>query len=143
MNPPCTWTRELIMLDAGRTCWRVERADRASVIVDAADYFHHARKAMLAAKKQILMIGWDFDTRIQLDDADDEAPPTLGAFISWMAKHRPGVAIHILRWDWGRPSCWPGAPRRFACSTGRARRKSTSSSTELTLPAPAITRRSS
>lgn len=71
------------------------------MIVDAADYFHHARKAMLAAQEQILMIGWDFDTRILLDDADDEAPPTLGAFISWMAKHRPGVAIHILRWDWG------------------------------------------
>ena len=56
---------------------------------------------MLAAEAQILMIGWDFDTRIILDEADDEAPETLGAFISWMARHRPQVAVHILRWDLG------------------------------------------
>jgi phosphatidylserine/phosphatidylglycerophosphate/cardiolipin synthase-like enzyme len=89
------------VLDPGRNCWRIERADRAALIVDAADYFHHARKAMLAAEKQILMIGWDFDTRIMLDDGDDEAPQTLGSFISWMARHRPQVSVHILRWDWG------------------------------------------
>ena len=91
------------MLDPGRNCWRIERASRATLIVDAADYFHHARSAMLAAKKQILLIGWDFDTRIRLDDGDDEAPLTLGAFVSWLARHQPEVAVHILRWDWGAP----------------------------------------
>jgi phosphatidylserine/phosphatidylglycerophosphate/cardiolipin synthase-like enzyme len=90
-----------VKLDPGRNCWRIERAGRAALIVDAADYFHHARKAMLAAEQQILMIGWDFDTRIILDDADDEAPETLGSFISWMAEHRPQVSVQILRWDWG------------------------------------------
>ncbi len=95
------------MLDPGRNCWRIERADRAALIVDAADYFRLARKAMLAAEKQILLIGWDFDTRILLDVADkkdvadDGAPAALGAFISWMARHRPQVSVQILRWDWG------------------------------------------
>ena len=90
------------MLDPGRNCWRIERAGRAALVVDACDYFHHARKAMLAAEQQILMIGWDFDTRIVLDnDADDDAPETLGSFISWMARHRPNVSVHILRWDLG------------------------------------------
>ena len=59
---------------------------------------------MLAAEQQILMIGWDFDTRIVLDDAndaDDEAPETLGSFVSWLARHRPQVSVHILRWDLG------------------------------------------
>ena len=56
----------------------------------------------MRAEKQILLIGWDFDTRIQLDhDSNDDAPATLGAFISWLAKHRPQVSVHILRWDWG------------------------------------------
>ncbi|HUE79283.1 MAG TPA: phospholipase D-like domain-containing protein [Sphingomicrobium sp.] len=89
------------MLDPGRNCWRIEPAARAALIVDAADYFHHARKAMLAAERQILLIGWDFDTRIQLDDTDDEAPATLGSFVSWLSRHRPRVAVYILRWDWG------------------------------------------
>src|SRR5687767_4304343 len=52
------------MLQAGRNCWRIERAQRAALIVDAADYFRLARQAMLKARSQILLIGWDFDTRI-------------------------------------------------------------------------------
>ncbi|WP_294009732.1 phospholipase D-like domain-containing protein [Sphingomonas sp.] len=90
------------MLDPGRNCWRIERAGRAALIVDACDYFHLVRRAMMAAEKQILLIGWDFDTRILLDHEDgDDAPPTLGSFISWLARHRPQVKVHILRWDWG------------------------------------------
>ena len=88
-------------LDLGRNCWRIETADRAALVVDAADYFHHARKAMLKAEKQILLIGWDFDTRIFLDDGEDEAPTELGRFVSWLARNRPEVCIYILRWDWG------------------------------------------
>ena len=90
------------LLEPGRNCWRVERAERASLVVDAADYFHLARKAMLRAEKQILLIGWDFDTRICLDyDADDGAPAELGTFLSWLPKNRPGLQIHILKWDLG------------------------------------------
>ena len=90
------------MLDPGRNCWRIERAGRAALIVDACDYFHHARAAMMAAEEQILLIGWDFDTRISLDhEQGDEAPAELGGFISWLARHRPQVKVHILRWDWG------------------------------------------
>lgn len=91
-----------MQLEPGRNCWRIERAGRASVVIDAADYFRLARKAMLRAKSQILLIGWDFDTRICLDhDADDGAPAELGAFLSWLPNHRPGLDIHILKWDLG------------------------------------------
>ena len=92
------------MLDPGRNCWRIERAGRAALVIDACDYFHHAREAMMRAEKQILLIGWDFDTRIQLDHkSSDDAPATLGAFLSWLAKQRPQVSVHILRWNWGAP----------------------------------------
>ena len=57
---------------------------------------------MLRAKCQILLIGWDFDTRIFLDpDPQDGAPAELGPLISWLAEHRPELCIHVLRWDWG------------------------------------------
>jgi phospholipase D1/2 len=92
------------MLDEGRNCWRIAQADRAALIVDAADYFRLARLAMLRAKSQILLIGWDFDTRIFLDhEPGDQAPTNLGRLLSWLAKHRPDICIHILRWDWGAP----------------------------------------
>ncbi len=54
------------VLVAGETCWRIERAGRLALIVDAADYFRTLKAAMLRAKHTILLIGWDFDTRITL-----------------------------------------------------------------------------
>jgi phosphatidylserine/phosphatidylglycerophosphate/cardiolipin synthase-like enzyme len=89
------------LFDAGRNCWRVERSPRASLIVDAADYFALARAAMLSARTQILLIGWDFDTRIDLvkEKPDDGAPIHLGPFLAWLARRRPELSIHILAWD--------------------------------------------
>jgi hypothetical protein len=45
----------------GEDCWRIARAAKASVIIDADCYFRHARAAMLKAKQRIMLIGWDFD----------------------------------------------------------------------------------
>ena len=90
------------MLKPGTNCWKIARAHRAALIVDAADYFRLARQAMLKARKQILLIGWDFDTRIDLDSNEgDDAPTELGAFLTWLPKKTPGLQIHILKWDVG------------------------------------------
>lgn len=82
--------------------WRLEWADRAAVIVDADDYFASLRSAMLKAKRQVLLVGWDFDARINFaDGGPDGGPPTIGKFLSWLVKQRPGLHVHILRWDTG------------------------------------------
>jgi phosphatidylserine/phosphatidylglycerophosphate/cardiolipin synthase-like enzyme len=97
-------TPDLDFLQPGRNCWALERADRARVIVDAADYFHTIREAMLKAREQILLIGWDFDTRIPLDRPARRkgAPPVrLGKFLLWLAENRPDLKIYILKWDLG------------------------------------------
>ena len=88
-------------LEPGRNCWRVEHADRASLIVDAADYYRHALHAMLEAKSQILLIGWDLDTRVRLvgEDPPCGAPAVLGPFLSWLANRTPELRIYILAWD--------------------------------------------
>jgi phosphatidylserine/phosphatidylglycerophosphate/cardiolipin synthase-like enzyme len=87
----------------GDTVWRVERAECASLIIDAADYFASLRRAMLGARQQILMIGWDFDTRIMLDRETSipGVPNRLGQFIHWLANNRPELNIHMLSWDMG------------------------------------------
>ena len=87
-----------IGLIPGRNCWRIERASRLSVIVDAADYFAAARKAMLAAEKRIMLIGWDFDARIRLVPGDEM---TLGEFVLWLVRRRPELEVYLLRWDMG------------------------------------------
>jgi phosphatidylserine/phosphatidylglycerophosphate/cardiolipin synthase-like enzyme len=90
----------------GSNCWRIEPASRASVIVDAADYFRAARDAMLEAREQILLVGWDVDPRILLDPdqgvaADGLGPNRLAQFIPWLARRRPDLRINLLIWNMG------------------------------------------
>ncbi|PYE44003.1 phosphatidylserine/phosphatidylglycerophosphate/cardiolipin synthase-like enzyme [Rhizobium sp. PP-F2F-G20b] len=86
-----------------QTCWRVARADRLSVIVDAEAFFRHARQAMMRAKKSIMLIGWDFDTRIDLvpGKSTDGSPDKLGRFLNWLAERNDALNIRILKWDMG------------------------------------------
>ena len=88
----------------GDDCWRIARAVKASVIIDAEAYFRHARAAMMKAKRRIMLIGWDFDAAISLireDDAKDDAPVIIGEFISWLVEQKPELDIFLLRWDVG------------------------------------------
>lgn len=104
--PPMPETmRDALIFEPGRNCWRIEHATKLAVIVDADAYFRAARQAMLNAKQQILLIGWDFDARILLnhDDPPDhpDVPREVGAFISWLIERNPDLQVHILRWDLG------------------------------------------
>lgn len=85
----------------GHNCWRIARASEASVIVDAADYYHHIRSAMIAAQKRIFIVGWDFDTRIALDPDAHGQGETLGRFFLNLARDRPEREIDILKWNFG------------------------------------------
>ncbi|MBK2451833.1 phospholipase, partial [Escherichia coli] len=80
----------------------MEKAEKATVIVDAEDYFRISREAMKAAKHQIMLVGWDFDARIRLvREGEDDAPVTVGEFIDWLIERTPTLQIHLLRWDVG------------------------------------------
>lgn len=92
------------LLAPGHNCWRLARADKATVLIDADRYFRAARSAMLKAKKQILLIGWDFDARIDLvpdRDPGDDAPHRVGEFIYWLVEQKPELEVYTLRWDMG------------------------------------------
>ena len=89
--------------------WRYARASRATVIVDAEDYFALMREAMGKARRRIHLIGWDFDTRIHLVEGrrwwqrlwNKDAPIRLGSYILWLRRHRPELEILILKWSIG------------------------------------------
>ena len=89
--------------------WRYAKASRVRVIVDADDYFGVMQKAMLNARQRIMLIGWDFDTRIRLTHGRKwwqrlwlrEYPARLGSFIAWLARHRKILDIRILKWSYG------------------------------------------
>jgi phospholipase D1/2 len=91
------------LLRPGETCWRIARAVRVAVIVDAANYFAAVRAAVQNARHSVLLIGWDFDTRIKLDrpDAGSKVPNRLGKYLKWVVQRRPDLRVYVLRWDLG------------------------------------------
>ncbi len=87
----------------GSAFWKSARADRFALIVDAEDFFRHAKSAMLQAKRSVYLIGWDFDARIELQPEGDalEGPNEIGPFVNWLSRTRPDVDVHILKWGLG------------------------------------------
>ena len=89
--------------------WRYAMATRAYVIVDAEAYFDLMQRAMLKARRRILLIGWDFDTRIHLTHGRRwwqkawrrQYPSRLGDFIPWLTRHCRGLEVRILKWGIG------------------------------------------
>lgn len=83
--------------------WKVAEAARMSVIVDADAYFDNARLAMLKAKQRIMLIGWDFDARIELVNGGrlEGEPASVGDFIYWLVERNPELEVYLLRWDVG------------------------------------------
>ncbi len=85
----------------GRNCWRIARAEKAAVIVDANDYYRIIAAAMAAAEKRIFIVGWDFDTRTVLTPDEQGKGETLGRFFLRLARDRPERQIDILKWNFG------------------------------------------
>ncbi|GAA1653543.1 phospholipase D/transphosphatidylase [Mycolicibacterium murale] len=87
------------LLVSGQTCWRVEHADRVACIVDAQDYFRAVKAAMLRARRRILLIGWDFDTRMLMERGGKTlpGPNPLGTLLRYLVRIRPDLEIHLLR----------------------------------------------
>lgn len=93
---------------AARDCidglWRVETASRAAWLSDAATYYGALRRSLLAAENQIVIAGWDIDSRTPLvgpsGEPEDDLPRSLGPFLAALADRKPGLTIHVLLWDW-------------------------------------------
>ncbi|HEY0938639.1 MAG TPA: phospholipase D-like domain-containing protein [Steroidobacter sp.] len=94
------------LLRPGETCWRASLAERATLLVDGQEYFAALRSALLRARKLIVIAGWDFDTRVHLPPraaARGEslsAPVQFGELLGYLLQTRPGLQIHVARWNY-------------------------------------------
>ncbi|MDY0884613.1 VTT domain-containing protein [Dongia soli] len=91
-------------LQPKRNVWRITKAERAAVLVDAANYFSALRDAMLRAERTIYIAGWDVDSRTPLlppeTKPEDGLPTQLGPFLTALATRRPELSIKILLWNY-------------------------------------------
>ncbi len=105
----------------GRNCRCMARADRLGVAVDGEEYFRALRHALCRARRSVLLIGWEFDSRTRLlrdgdppdgtspDVAPDDGPPEdgppedgpseIGALLDHLVRRTPELRVHVLIWD--------------------------------------------
>ena len=94
------------ILKENRNFWRREKAERFGVIIDACAYFKAFTEAALQAERQILILGWDTDSRVELlvDEQGqlinpDKSSTRLKEFLSELCERKPHLHVHILSWD--------------------------------------------
>ena len=99
------------LLDQGRTCWRLERATRAALLMENATYFRAAKAAMRNARRSIWLLGWTFDSRTRLEPvagepgadrelgAGRERGDAIGLFLRKLAASRPELDVRVLVWQ--------------------------------------------
>jgi phosphatidylserine/phosphatidylglycerophosphate/cardiolipin synthase-like enzyme/uncharacterized membrane protein YdjX (TVP38/TMEM64 family) len=85
------------LLVEGRTCWKRARADRIAFIVDVADYFEAFIEAIEAARRSVLVLAWDIDSRERLRrGADAEA---IGTVLERAVRKNRALDVRVLGWS--------------------------------------------
>ena len=94
------------LLHPGSNCWDISPARRAAVLRNGEAYFAAFHHALLQAREQVFILGWDIHSKVELlrGEAAAEAkarslPTRLGPLLDHVARANPALDIHILIWD--------------------------------------------
>jgi phosphatidylserine/phosphatidylglycerophosphate/cardiolipin synthase-like enzyme/uncharacterized membrane protein YdjX (TVP38/TMEM64 family) len=87
------------VLREGENCWRIARTPRAAFLIDADAYFTAFRHAVSRARESVFILGWDIDSRVQLNPGTSEPPLTLLPFLNEVLTSRPSLHVYALAWD--------------------------------------------
>ncbi|UDF30720.1 UNVERIFIED_ORG: phospholipase D-like domain-containing protein [Roseateles sp. XES5] len=89
-----------LIIRPGQNAWRTATADRLSVLVDGQAYFRVLEGVLQQARREIWIVGWDFNPDIPMRP-DQPGSPTLGAFLLRLVEERPDLTIRVLVWGMG------------------------------------------
>lgn len=94
------------ILVPGGNCQQTAHADRAAVLLNGEAYFAAFHQALLKARNQVFILGWDIHSKVELlrgeaaQVADAKGLPTrLGPLLDHVARNNPELDIHILIWN--------------------------------------------
>ncbi len=85
------------ILAPGRNCERIAQARRVAWLIDGESYFDALASAIERAERSVLMLGWDFHSRMRLrrDDAEEE----FVALLERVVRSKPRLQVRMLGWD--------------------------------------------
>ena len=81
--------------------WLVSRASHFSWLVDGEDYFLALRESMEAAEREILILGWDIDSSVELirDESHPLYPSPLAETLQSLVDRKESLQVRVLSWD--------------------------------------------
>lgn len=92
------------LLRPGRTCWAVSPVTGSGVLVDGRDYFRAFYHAARAARRYILVAGWQFDSDVELlrgaDRSEEREDVRLLPFLRTLCRANPELRVQVLCWDY-------------------------------------------
>jgi phospholipase D1/2 len=79
----------------------MSRAERFGWLIDAEEYFIALRDSIGKAQQEILILGWDIDSRTELirDPDHPDYPSPLSGTLEALVRQKPGLRVHVLSWD--------------------------------------------
>jgi phosphatidylserine/phosphatidylglycerophosphate/cardiolipin synthase-like enzyme len=89
------------LLEPGRNCGLVARANRFALLVDGSNYYGALAQAIGRARDTVALVGWDLDSRVRLGPGTGERRlvPPLWDFLPAVVSRNPDLDIYILCWD--------------------------------------------
>jgi phospholipase D1/2 len=89
----------------GKTAWRIHEKTTSGLLIDAQDYYRAFYEAASRAKRSILILGWQFDSDVQLVRGADLPPSAdpqdyqLLPLLDRLCRERPELEVKMLAWD--------------------------------------------
>lgn len=95
-----------MLLEPGATCWRRETSGRAALLIDMADYFDAAMKAMRAARHSVHLLNWAFEPQTLFHPQPGCTGPEddrIANFLKNLAEENPDLDVRVLCWQSAAP----------------------------------------
>ena len=79
------------IVQPGKNCWRVDRAQRFYCVQDAACYFRLVRQAILGARQTVFILGWDIMAKLDMlpGEPPSEVPSRLDELLAFVSPAPP------------------------------------------------------
>jgi phosphatidylserine/phosphatidylglycerophosphate/cardiolipin synthase-like enzyme len=103
-----TWHGECVaslvmprVLEPGRNCGPLVKASRFAMLVDGSNYYGILAQAITQAKRTVVLVGWDLDSRVRLGPGagHGQLVPPVREFFPAVAAANPDLNIYILSWS--------------------------------------------